>query len=178
MTFTTGFSGSRDAEEFVRRLHGEHGSALYGWALRRFSDPRDAEEVVAEALVKAWRHYDQFDPGRGSERSWVFGIVRNAAADHHRRQARHLQLVSDEPVPDEVDDPLEIERVAETTVIRDALFDLSAQHRDVIVEAFFAGRTAGQISEKLGIPPGTVKSRLYYGMRSLRTVLEERGVLQ
>ena len=82
-----------NAERFVRRLHAEHSNALYSWAQRRIRNSRDAEEVIAETLVKAWRHYDQFDPQRGSERSWLFGIARNAAADHYRRSNRHLRAV-------------------------------------------------------------------------------------
>ena len=69
-------------------------------------------------------------------------------------------------------------RIAEATVVQDALMDLPDHHRQVIAEAFFAGRTSRQIAERLGIPTGTVKSRLYYGMRSLRAALEERGVLK
>lgn len=171
-------SGSVDAEQFVRRLHAEHGSALYGWARRRFADERDAEEVIAETLVKAWRHHDRFDPARGSERSWVFAIARNTASDHHRSSARRLRVVQPGEVPDEPESRSEIEGMAEATVVHDALMDLSDEHRTVIIEAFFAGRTSSQIAERLDIPPGTVKSRLYYGMRRLRAALEERGLLQ
>lgn len=167
-----------DAEEFVKRLHADHGAALYGWARRRFADPRDAEEVIAEALVKAWRHYDRFDPGKGSERTWIFAIARNAANDHHRRTGRHLTLVDPEDLPEDAESHQAIEGLAEATVIHDALMDLPDHHRTVIVEAFFAGRTSSQIAERLEIPPGTVKSRLYYGMRRLRATLEERGVLR
>lgn len=167
-----------DAEEFVRRLHQEHGSALFGWARKRVADERDAEEIIAETLVKAWKNYDRFDPTRGSERTWVFAIARNAANDHHRRTRRHLALVDSAEVPEDPEADREIERFAEATVVRDALMDLPEGHRAVIVEAFFAGRTSNQIADRLDIPSGTVKSRLYYGMRRLRAALEERGVLQ
>lgn len=168
--------GTDEAARFVRRLHSEHGSALYGWALRRLGDPLDAEEVVAESLVKAWNKHSQFDPERGTERAWLFGILRNAATDHHRGQARHLRLIT-EGSPSEEGTDSGIEAMAESTVVREALLDLSDEHREVIVEAYFAGRSVSQISARVGIPPGTVKSRLYYGMRNLRTALEERGIL-
>jgi RNA polymerase sigma-70 factor (ECF subfamily) len=169
---------SEEAERFVRRLHAEHGNALYGWAHRRLRDSRDAEEVIAETLVKAWRHYGQFDPQRGSERSWLFGIARNAAADHYRRSSRHLRAVPSDDVFEPLEEPSEMNRIAEASVVQDALMELPDHHREVIVEAYFAGRTCRQIAERLGIPTGTVKSRLYYGMRSLRAALEERGVLK
>lgn len=170
-------AGTDEADRFVRRVHAEHGAALYGWAVRRLGDRSDAEEVVAESLVKAWRKHDQFDPERGSEKSWLFAILRNTAADHHRSKARHLRIVTDSAIPQD-ESVSEIDLVEESSVVRDALMELSDSHREVLVEAYFAGRTVTQISRRLGIPSGTVKSRLYYGMRNLRTSLEERGILE
>lgn len=166
---------SEPADRLLRRLHREHGSALYGWALRRLADPRDAEEAVAETLVKAWRAHEQYDPGKGAERAWLFGILRNTATDHYRATRRHLRVV-DAGEADELADS-GIDEIVESSVVRDALFDLSDQHRRVIVEAYYEGRTVSQIADRLGLPAGTVKSRLFYGMRRLRAALEERGVL-
>jgi RNA polymerase sigma-70 factor, ECF subfamily len=168
--------GKDDADRLTERLHAEHGAALYGWAVRRMADRRDAEEIVAETLVRAWRRYDQFDPTRGSERAWIFGIAHNAAADAFRRTRRHLRVVDDEAVFDVLGED-EIDRVAEASLVRDALAELPEHQRVVIVEGFFFGRTSTEIADVLGVPPGTVKSRMYYGMRALRSVLEERGVL-
>lgn len=164
------------AEVLTTRLYSEHAQALHGWARGRVADDRDAEELVAETLVRAWRRYDQFDPSRGSERAWLFGIARNAAIDLHRRSQRRLRTVTDE-LP-EVGESDVIDRLAEISVIADALGDLSDQHRTVIVHAFVHGRTCRQIAEHLGIPAGTVKSRMFYGMKSLRAALEEREVLR
>ena len=169
--------GADSAEQFVRRLHRDHGNALYTWARRRFGDARDAEEAVAETLLRAWRNHHQYDPVRGSERSWLFGIARTTAADQYRRNRRHLSLISSE-APDEPVEDLPVEQVAEATLVHEALMDLPEHHRVVIIEAYFAGRTSTEIAERLHIPPGTVKSRLYYGMRALRAALEERGILR
>ena len=171
-------TGSDDAERFVRRIHAEHVQALFAWANRRFADGRDAEEVIAESFVKAWRHSDQFDPDRGSERAWIFGIVRNTAADHYRRTGRHLRLIDSSKADEPIEPISEVEALAEATIVHDALMNLTEHHREVIVEAFFAGKTSTQIADKLHIPAGTVKSRLYYGLRNLRAALEERGILQ
>ena len=73
---------------FVRRLCADHGDAVFNWAQGRFDDRRDAEEVVAETMVRAWRRHHQYDPERGSERSWIFGIAKNTAVDHFRRSRR------------------------------------------------------------------------------------------
>lgn len=168
--------GSELAEAFVRRMHAEHGSALYGWALSRLGDAQDAEEVVADTLARAWRYYDQFDPARGTERSWVFAIARNAATDRHRRRGRHLRLLAGVPTEEAVHDA-GIESYAESTVVKEALHNLPEHHRAVVIEAYFEGRSVNQIASRLGIPGGTVKSRLYYALRALRTALEEEGIL-
>lgn len=169
--------GLKEADRFIRRVDAEHGAALYGWAVRRLGDRNDAEEVVAESLVKAWRKYDQYDPAKGSEKSWLFGILRNTAADHHRSKARHLRIVIDAAIPED-ESTSEIDLIEEASVVRDALMELSESHREVLVDAYYAGRSVTQISRRLGIPAGTVKSRLYYAMRNLRTSLEERGILE
>jgi RNA polymerase sigma-70 factor (ECF subfamily) len=163
------------ARTLTERLHAEHASALFNWARSRVADRRDAEELVSETLVRAWRRYDQFDPERGSERAWIFGIARNAAIDMHRRSQRRLRPVTDE-LPD-VGEPSAADRIVEVSLISDALADLSDHHRAVILEAFVHGRDTNEIAARIGIPPGTVKSRMYYGMRSLRAALEEREVL-
>ena len=61
-------AGLDEVDRFIRRVHEEHGAALYAWAMARLGDHSEAEEVVAEAFVKAWRNYDQFDPARGTEK--------------------------------------------------------------------------------------------------------------
>lgn len=165
-----------DAEALVRRLHDEHASSVLAWIRSRSADRHDAEDIVAETLVKAWRNYDQFDPSRGNERAWVFGIARNVANDHFRRQARNLRLVAAMEGGDPVSD--DVAQLAEASVVHDALMDLSDNHRQVIVEAYFSGRPVREIGERLGIPGGTVKSRLFYAMKALRASLEERGILQ
>lgn len=163
------------AQLLTERLHAEHASALFNWARTRVADRRDAEELVSETLVRAWQRYDQFDPERGSERAWIFGIARNAAIDMHRRSQRRLRSVTDELI--EVAEPGVVDRIAEISLISDALGELSDQHRTVILEAFVHGRDTNEIAARIGVPPGTVKSRMFYGMRSLRAALEEREVL-
>ncbi len=170
-------AGVEQGEALTRRLHAEHGEALFRWALGRVEDPRDAEEIVAETLVRAWRHYDQYDPGRGSERSWIFGIARNSATDLYRKSKRRLRVVGDGEVA-ELGAEDGTEAMADISLVRDALRRLSPHHRDVIVAAFFEGMTTSEISRRLGVPEGTVKSRMYYGMRALRAVLEEEEVLR
>ncbi len=133
-----------EADHLTLRLHADHSAALLGWALRRVPDRRDAEEIVADTLVRAWRRYDQFDPERGTERAWIFAIARNAANDLYRRSGRHLRVVDNEGLDFPAGD--DIDRLAEASVIHDALLQLPEHHRAVIVEAFYFGRTSTEIS--------------------------------
>ena len=145
---------------------------------RRFADAREAEEVVQEALVLAWRKHHQFNPERGSERAWLFGILRNVAASRHRHNQRRPGLAQGEAA-DVVDLRAEDElaRAVEDSHIRDALAALSEEHRGVLIEAYFRGRRVREIAVRLQIAEGTVKSRMYYGLRALRSELEQRGVV-
>lgn len=170
----------READELARALYRAHGPALAHWARQRFADGQQAQEVVQETVLAAWRHYGQFDPARGSERSWIFGIARNVAASSHRRSERHLRAVPTGTGPDPADpagDEGEVGRLAERSLVADALRLLSDDHRAVVVAAYWGGLSTREIAERLGIPDGTVKSRLYYALRSLRVGLEERSVL-
>ena len=166
------------ATDILRRLHDDHGRALHGWARRRFADPREAEEAVQDTLVLAWRKREQFDPARGTERSWLFGILRNVASSRHRTNVRGLQvarpLLSADRVASGDEDQ---ERSLDAAELADALAALTPEHRAVVVGAYFRGQRIRTLAEELGLPEGTVKSRLYYALRSLRLLLEERGVL-
>jgi RNA polymerase sigma-70 factor, ECF subfamily len=164
-------------DDAVRALHDEHAPALLAWARRRCSDAREAEEVVQETMVLAWRKHHQYDPSRGSERAWLFGIARNVATDHHRRNERHLQAVPEASVDPGAHHDRDLERVVEASLVQDALLSLSADHLAVVVEVYYRGRSVSEAARALGIPPGTVKSRTYHALRALRSALETREVL-
>ena len=161
----------------VAQLHARWAGPLHVFALRLVGDRESAEEVVQDTLLRVWRSADRFDPERGSFESWVFTIARNCATDRLRRRAvRPATSASLEAAP-AVPDQAEIDRLLEAWVLGEALEALSPEHRQAIVEVHYRGRSVAETAQLLGVPAGTVKSRVYYGLRNLRLHLEERGVV-
>jgi RNA polymerase sigma-70 factor (ECF subfamily) len=161
-------------EAFVRSLWAEHGEALLGYAGRLVGDRGRAEDIVQEALLRAWRHADELDPSARPLRPWLFTVVSHLATDEHRQRSVRPQEVGDRAaehlaVPDDVD------RAVERWEVIEALGKLSPEHRAVLVETYYRGRSMADAAQVLGIPAGTVKSRTYYALQALRLTLEERG---
>ena len=158
-------------------LYDEHATALFGYALRLTGGDRvRAEDVVQEALIRAWQHLDRLDPSRGSVRPWLFTVTRHLVVDAHRARAARPTEVGEAPlalVPDPVDG---LDATLDRIVITDALGALTAEHRAVLIETFYRGRSVAEAAAALDIPEGTVKSRAYYALRALRLALTERGV--
>jgi RNA polymerase sigma-70 factor (ECF subfamily) len=167
-----------DDAELLRALYAEHGDALFAHALRLASGDRQrAEDLVQETLLRAWRHPEALDPDRGSVRAWLFTTVRNLAIDSWRRRSVRVAEVVTDTLPEPPGED-ETDRTVEAWLIADALGKLSQVHRQVLVECFYRGRSVAEAALRLGVPPGTVKSRTHYALRSLRLVLEEMGVTQ
>lgn len=163
-------------EQMLRALCAEHAGPLLGYATRLTGGDRGrAEDIVQETLLRAWRHPQALDPERGGLRPWLMTVARRIAIDQHRaRQARPAEVELDERDIGSVSDRLD--QALAGWLVEDALSTLSAEHRSVLIETHFRGRSVGETARILGIPPGTVKSRCYYALRALRLALQERGV--
>ncbi len=164
-------AGALSGEQGVREAYAAHSGELYGFAVRSLGDAGLAEEAVQETFLRAWRAGDRFDPQIGSLRTWLFAILRNVVIDLGRARAARPRVAAEGPEPsvDPLDDALLAWQVEE------ALRRIGGEHRRVIVETYFRGRPHAEVATELGIPLGTVKSRVYYGLRALRNVLEEMG---
>jgi RNA polymerase sigma-70 factor (ECF subfamily) len=160
----------------MRALYEEHAGPLFAFVLRLVAGDRQrAEDVVQETLIRAWKNADQLHRATGSVRPWLVTVARRIVIDGHRRsQARPKEVDSAplEAVPAED----EIDKALWLMTLSDALDALTPAHREVLVETFFKGRTVNEAAEKLGIPSGTARSRVFYALRSMKLVLEERGV--
>jgi RNA polymerase sigma-70 factor, ECF subfamily len=160
----------------IEALYERYAGPLYLYAWRRLDDRQAAEETVQDTLVRAWRHAARFDPARGSLPAWLFTIARNLTNDRLRRLGRRPE---ETPLADGACDGLsdgEIDRALEAWQLAEALRDLSDDHRLAILEVHYLGFTVREVADRHDIPEGTVKSRLYYGLRTLRLRLEEKGM--
>jgi RNA polymerase sigma-70 factor (ECF subfamily) len=168
--------GGQTGERELRALYDSHALPLLAYALRLCGGDRaQAEDLVQETLVRAWRHLDRLDPSAAPVRPWLYTVAHHLAVDAHRARRARPTEVGDallELVPDldRVDSSLD------RIIVTDALQSLSPEHRAVIVETYYRGRSVAEAAEVLGIPPGTVKSRSYYALRALKLALAERGV--
>jgi len=168
--------GAAAREESLRALFDAHARVLLAYAVRLTDGDRSrAEDIVQETLLRAWRNLDRLDPDSRPVRPWLFTVAQRLAVDAHRARRARPTEVGDEGLAT-VAGLDEVESALDRIVVTDALQSLSAEHRAVIVETYYRGRTVAQAAEVLGIPPGTVKSRCYYALRALKLALAERGV--
>ncbi|MGY1712448.1 sigma-70 family RNA polymerase sigma factor [Geodermatophilus sp. SYSU D00758] len=162
----------------VRAAYAAHGPELYRFALRQLGDDHAAQDVVQEVFLRAWRASDSFDPELAGLRTWLFAIARNVVVDEVRRVAvrpwqRSLTEPGDVQVPPVggVDD-----RVVDAWVVEEALRRISPEHRAAIVQTHLRGRPHAEVAAELGVPVGTLRSRVFYGLKALRLALDELGV--
>ena len=163
-------------QEAIGRLYDRHQGTMYGLAMRIANDAGLAQDVVQEAMLGVWRNASRFDAGRAKGRTWILALVHHRAIDALRRR-RRASVALPEPdmpppaalvVPDIWDDVVgRLDAVA----IRGALERVPVAQREVIELAYFAGRTQQEIASQVGIPLGTVKSRVRLGLLALRAEL-------
>lgn len=167
---------NRDPAAWVRAAYAAHGRELYRFSLRALGDAGLAEEAVQTTFVRAWQAAERFDDSLGSLRTWLFAIVRNVIVDLARaRAARPPVSPAAAGAATEAAVDGELDRVLTSWQVEEALRRLSDDHRVALVEVYYRARTYDDVAGELGVPVGTVKSRVYYALKALRLVLEELG---
>jgi RNA polymerase sigma-70 factor (ECF subfamily) len=161
--------------ESLRTLYRSYAGELLGFALNSLGDRETAEEIVQETFTRAWRHADRYDAARGSVRTWLYQIARHAIIDARRRASVRPAPATGADVAEEAGGP-SIEQAMLGWQVATALELLSPEHRQVIRLAHVRGMSVREIAQACDLPEGTVKSRTWYALRSLRLVLEEMGV--
>jgi RNA polymerase sigma-70 factor (ECF subfamily) len=167
--------GSRvEDERLLRALYARHARPLLAYVERLVGGDRQrAEDIVQETLLRAWQHAG--DLTVEDARPWLFTVARHLVIDGDR--SRRLRPVDTErDVAAEPSTQDELDAALDAYLLTDALRSLSAAHREVLVEGYYRGRTTREIADRLDVPNGTVRSRMFYALRALRLALAERGV--
>jgi RNA polymerase sigma factor (sigma-70 family) len=170
-------TGAAADDAVVTELYRKYRAPLMLFVLRLTAgDRQQAEDVVQETMVRAWRQARRLDLNEPSLMPWLATVARRIVIDEQRRKrARPPEIggaeVDQAPVADD-----ETDNLLRKVMVTEALQALSPAHREVLSETILRDRTVNQAAEVLGVPVGTVKSRVYYALKALRVVMAERGV--
>jgi RNA polymerase sigma-70 factor, ECF subfamily len=161
-------SQDRDAFEI---LFEHFAPRLKAYVLRQGTDAGMAEEVVQETMVKVWRRAAQFQPERASAATWVFTIARNTRIDMLRKARRPEPDMNDPAYVSNSQPPVDeaISRAQDAERLRKALASLPAEQQTVLIMAFFEDKPHARVAEELGLPLGTVKSRIRLAVRRIQS---------
>lgn len=165
-------TGDRDAAAaFVRRFQGR----VFGLAMLLMHDRTDADEVAQDAMVRAWRYANGYDPRRGSVTGWLLTIVRNVALDrlrvHGRRPEQTLPELPAAALVDDADTAESAAQHGDAAQVVAAMRSIPAEQRDALLAVTLHGLSAREYGEMAAIPLGTVKTRIRLGLRRLRDEL-------
>lgn len=164
----------RDREAFSR-LFKHFAPRLKGFGMRRGTDPASSEELAQETMLTVWRKAETFDPRRATVSTWIFTIVRNKRIDLFRREG-HPDVELNEAGETVYDGPSaddELNKAQAGTFLREALKLLPEDQIIVLQKAFFEDKSHSIIAAELGLPLGTVKSRIRLALARLRGALPE-----
>jgi RNA polymerase sigma-70 factor (ECF subfamily) len=171
---------SRTDESALGELYDRYGRVAYGLALRIVRDRALAEDAVQEAFLGVWRSAGAFLAEQGKPSTWILTFVHRRAVDLVRREERRRG----EPLDDVAQhDPARREATdeeawlrAQRQVVQEALRKLPPEQREAIELAYYGGFTQSELAERLGQPLGTIKSRMFTGLKRLRELLAEAGL--
>jgi RNA polymerase sigma-70 factor (ECF subfamily) len=165
---------ARSDESALAELYDRFGGPAYRLAVRVLRDAALAEDAVQDAFLTAWRTAPSFDARRGTVSTWLLTLVHRRAVDVVRREDRRRGVpLDDAPVAagDATDETAEIRELRRS--VQAALAELSPIERESLELAYYGGLSQSEIAERLGVPLGTVKSRMFAGLARLRDVLGE-----
>lgn len=166
---------AREDEIALAELYDRYGRVSYGLALRILRDEGLAEDAVQEGFVAVWRSAGRFVPERARASTWILTLVHRRAVDQVRRSERRRTEPLDD-VPQIIDPGSDTEELAwlhfERERIQVALKKLPDQQREALELAYYGGFTQSELAERLGLPLGTIKSRMFAGLTHLRELLD------
>ena len=163
-------------EQALGELYDRFGRVAYGLALRILRDERHAEDAVQEAFLQVWRSAATFRAERAKASTWILTLVHRRAVDLVRREERRQA----EPLTDDSalgTAPVETDEAAwlrfERERVQSALKQLPDVQREALELAYYGGFSQSELAERLGVPLGTIKSRMFAGLSRLRELLDD-----
>ena len=183
----TGLAGlveqmAQGRQDALARLYDETSSVLNGLLLRILERPEDAEEVLLDVYMKAWKYAARYSEKRGSVQAWLMIMARNAAIDRIRQKRAQPKTLAFEPESTPEPESTEASPEQQTAErerrrkVQIVLRELPPEQREVVELAFFGGLTHAELAEHLREPLGTIKSRIRMGLTRLRGLIEEPGI--
>lgn len=163
-----------DVEAFGK-LFQQFAPRIKSYMMRQGADSATAEELAQETLLTVWRKASLYSSDKGTAATWIFTIARNLRIDRLRREVPwqglpegHDETPSDEPLPDE-----QVSEQERQKRIRAALSRLPEDQHEVVQLSFIEGLSHSEIAERLGLPLGTVKSRMRLAYQKVREAVED-----
>lgn len=168
-------SGERQA---LARLYDSYAPRLLALGTRMLRDQGEAEDLLHDVFVEAWRHAGDYDPSRGTVRTWFFLRMRSRCLDR-LRSAGYSRV---RPAGDELERTLGGESLSTMLAedggrLRDAILELPAEQRAVLLLGYFEGLSSSEMATRLEVPIGTIKSRVHAAMAKLRARLRPAEIL-
>jgi RNA polymerase sigma-70 factor (ECF subfamily) len=164
----------------LEALYERYGRAAYSLARRILTEETLAQDVVQEVFLSLWRDARRFDAGRGTVATYLLSMTHHRAVDVVRREENLRRWrTSDEGLELEADPKMRVEDEVLTserrTEVRSALQELPAAQRQALLLAYFGGYTQREVAALVGVPLGTVKTRMAAGMRKMKAALRDAG---
>ncbi|HET9395447.1 MAG TPA: sigma-70 family RNA polymerase sigma factor [Nitrospiraceae bacterium] len=158
-------------------LYGRHHVKVFRFALRFLRDESSAEDMVSEVFIDVWRQAERFER-RCQVSTWLLAIARNKALSSLRRRSNE-QL--DDEVAEFIEDPADnpeivMQKQERNQVLRSCLSELSPAHREIIDLVYYHERSIDEVSEIIGVPANTVKTRMFYARKRIGEMMAARGI--
>ena len=168
---------ARGDEGALQTLYRRYGRPIFGIGVRYLDDSDMAQDLVQDVFLKLWRRAETYERDKGTVSAWIFTIARRSAIDLQRRRARRSALPLEDAPEQGIDDEL-WQQMAEDWQVVDALLAMDTNLREPLLLAYYRGMTQREIADHLGVPLGTVKSRMSRGLHRLGEILTRRAALE
>ncbi len=156
-------------------LYDRHGPTMMAIGLKILKNPREAEDLLHDVFVEAWKRANTYDPGRGSVRAWLCLRMRSRCLD----RVKSARWNRSQPLPEREShmgpgSETSAETMADASRLKAALAELPEEQRVVLILGYFEGLSSSEIAVRLGVPIGTVKSRVAAAMGKMKKAMETK----